>query len=183
MVNCPKGCQGWVEACLQQTKRWRCPPNWSQKDWEEELWAVAYAAAWEASDSYDPSQNASLEAFVKGRVQTAILQRYREEWRYTTRCCSFPYPSSEDDEPSEIREIYDIPDFTDTERFWQKLEARDLLRRLSPTERHIIERCIMDGMSETEVATELGISQQTVSRWKQKALEKLQRLIRGEKVE
>lgn len=183
MVNCPKGWQGWVEACLQQTERWCCLPNWLPKDWGEELWAVACAAVWEALDFYDSSRNAPLEVFVKGRVQAAILQRYREEWRYATRCCPFPYPSSESDEPSETWEIYDLADFTDAERFWQKLEARDLLRRLPPAERYIIERCIMDRMSETEVATELGISQQTVSRWKQQALEKLRRLIRGEKVE
>lgn len=85
----------------------------------------------------------------------------------------FPIPLSESDELSENWEIYDLADFTDAERFWQKLEARDLLRRLLSTERYIIERCIMDRTSETEVATELGISQQTVSRWKRQALEKL----------
>ncbi|UUZ82884.1 hypothetical protein LJK88_02330 [Paenibacillus sp. P26] len=43
--------------------------------------------------------------------------------------------------------------------------------------RHIIKRIYIDGMKEKEVADELHISQQAVSKWKKKSLESMRRQI------
>ena len=47
----------------------------------------------------------------------------------------------------------------------------------------LLERLFIDGLTEQEVANELGISQPTVSRWKQEAIEKLKSMVVGECLE
>ncbi|WP_159888572.1 sigma factor-like helix-turn-helix DNA-binding protein [Paenibacillus puerhi] len=45
----------------------------------------------------------------------------------------------------------------------------------SPKARYIVRRIYMDGMTEKEVAKELNITQQAVSKWKKKSLESIRR--------
>ncbi len=46
---------------------WRVPPNWSPKDWSQELRAEVIAATWEAECDFDPARGVPLEAFVQQR--------------------------------------------------------------------------------------------------------------------
>ena len=41
---------------LRSTHTWRVPPNWSPRDWCEELKAEASAATWEAERDFDPAR-------------------------------------------------------------------------------------------------------------------------------
>ena len=55
-------------------------------------------------------------------------------------------------------------------------EAAPLLERLSPRERQIVVFRFFDGMSQSEIATRVGLSQMHVSRLLTRALEKLRGL-------
>ena len=65
---------------------WRVPPNWTARDWSEEMRAQGAAAAWQDVCDYDPTRGVPLRAFLGQRVLTSALTRYREEWRYVMRC-------------------------------------------------------------------------------------------------
>ncbi len=70
-----------LESSLSRIKRWRLPPNWGSRDWEDELLAIARAAAWQARCEYDPAPRVPFEAFLRLRIRQAAYQRYRQEWR------------------------------------------------------------------------------------------------------
>jgi DNA-directed RNA polymerase specialized sigma24 family protein len=71
---------------LRRVYTWRVPPNWSPRDWREEMEAEAAAAAWEAERDFDPTRGIPVSAFVHARVLTRTLTRCRREWAYARRC-------------------------------------------------------------------------------------------------
>lgn len=178
-MNCPVGWEKWVDKCLREASRWGKPPNWGNEDWQEEMKSVALLALWLAVLSYDHNRSADMEQFVTSRVKSALLQRAREEWRFAKKCCPPEQPSddAEEDAPASIEEISEK---VDPAVFWWHIETRDILSRLPPEEHYLIERLFIDGATEKEVARELGVSQPTVSRWKQDILQKLHRMLEGE---
>ncbi len=177
-MNCPVDWEVWLDECLRESNRWNKPPNWSEADWREEMKAVALFALWSAICSYDHNSQIAIDQFVKLRVKAALLQRYREEWRFALRFRC--YPSSQQDEESgeaEMMPLDELPEISAEQVFWWKLEVRDLLSRLSPKEHYLAERFFIDGATEKEVADELQVSQPTVSRWKQEVLQKLRQML------
>jgi RNA polymerase sigma factor (sigma-70 family) len=114
---------------------------------------------------------------VKGRIKAALLQRYREEWRFASRCCPCNQPSGEDVIEADEITVEEMADVSTEAMFWWRVEVRDLISRLEPKEHYLLERLFIDGLTEQEVANELGISQATVNRWKREAVEKLKRLV------
>ncbi|MEZ8216596.1 RNA polymerase sigma factor, sigma-70 family [Candidatus Fervidibacteria bacterium JGI MDM2 SSWTFF-3-K9] len=176
----PVELMGWIEECLREVSRWKTPPNWSEKEWQEEMKGVALLAGWTAFCSHRLHQKFPRKSFVKGRIKAALLQRYREEWRFASR--SHPCVQSSDDNVGEADEmpVEEIADVSAEMVFWWRVEVRDLLARLGPKEHYLLERLFIDGLTEQEVANELGISQPTVSRWKQEAIEKLKSMLVGE---
>lgn len=180
-MNCPVGWEEWIEECLREVRRWRTPPNWTDADWWEEMKGTALLAGWAALCSYNPHCGIPIKQFIKTRVRAALLQRYREEWRFAGRCCC--YPSSQQDEESgevEAMPLEELAAISAEQAFWWKVEVRDLLARLPPKEHYLAERFFIDGATEREVADELRISQPTVSRWKQKVLQKLRQMLESE---
>ncbi|MFZ8854185.1 MAG: sigma-70 family RNA polymerase sigma factor [Armatimonadota bacterium] len=53
------------------------------------------------------------------------------------------------------------------------------MRQLSERERQVVKQLYWDEWTEAEIAHELGISQQAVSKIKQKAIQKLKELLKG----
>lgn len=142
--------------------------------------AVAMLALWSAICSYDSQSKVDINRFVKLRVKAALLQRYREEWRFAKRCCQ-SQPSADESNGEEIASlpIEEIPEKIDEEVFWWRIEVRDILGRLPPKDHYLLERLFIDCATEREIAEELGISQPTVSRWKREVLQKLQQMLEG----
>lgn len=138
--------------------------------------AVAMFALWLAICSYDSRHQISLDCFVKSRVKAALLQRYREEWRFANRCCQLPADETSDEE-STLLAIEGIPESFDESVFWWRIEIRNILARLDPIDHYLLERLFIDGASESEIAKELGISQPTVNRWKKEVLKRLRHML------
>lgn len=135
--------------------RSRVPPNWSARDWFEEMQALGAAAAWQARCEYDPSRGVPLSAFIRQRVLSSARTRYRQEWSYVVHCGG--------------RATADEYEGRSDDSFWQS-EAQDALRglltRLAESDRWLIERLFWDGWTEARVAEELGVTQQAISKRK-----------------
>ncbi|MFN3421088.1 MAG: sigma-70 family RNA polymerase sigma factor, partial [Armatimonadota bacterium] len=155
-------------------------PNWSEADWQEELKSVAMFAAWVAVCTYNPRHHAGMEQFVKGRIKTALLQRYREEWRFAGRCRNSSNLSAARDEEDAQLLLEEISNEINNATFWWRIEVRDVLSRLPAEEHYLLERLFIDGATESEIAAELNISQPKVNRWKQKVLQKLRQMLERE---
>lgn len=138
---------------LARIMRWRVPPNWGPRDWSDEIRAIARAASWQASREFDPSRAVPFEWFVRHRILQAAYQRYRQEWRYALRCGG-ELAVTEPDGPLDL--VAEGP--------LSPSECRAALEGLSDRDRRLIELLFWKGLTQGEVASMLGISQQAVSK-------------------
>jgi RNA polymerase sigma factor (sigma-70 family) len=150
---------------LRSIDRWPAPPNWSPRDWSEELQAEVVAAAWEAEQDFDPARGVPLSAFVQQRVLTRSLKRYRREWAYARRCRSHVEGSARHD--LAIDERFSSIDISES--------LRTVLRRLPAQQLRLIEGLFWEEKTEVEVASILCLTQSGISRRKRRALDQLRR--------
>ena len=144
---------------------WRAPPNWSLRDWFEELKAEGIAATWEAEQKLDPARGVPLDAFVQQRVWTRTLNRYRREWAYAPHCGSRLEGSNDGD----VAIDEGFSSIEDSE------SLQTCLRRLPDPQRRLIEGIFWEEKTEVEVAGILCLTQSGISRRKQRILEQLRR--------
>ena len=157
---------------LRSIHTWPAPPNWSPRDWSEELRAVVIAATWEAERDFDPARGVPLDAFVQQRVWARSLSRYRREWAYARHCGSHL-------EGGDHCDVAIDEEFSSIE-ISESLQA--CLRRLPEQQRRLIEGLFWEEKTEVEVAGILCLTQSGISRRKRRVLEQLRRWIdRSEK--
>jgi RNA polymerase sigma factor (sigma-70 family) len=170
-----KSMNGWLQhhmkdwpkvwaACTGRTHGWRVPPRWSLSDWWEEVDAESIAAACHAIRIFDPGRGPSLNSFVYHQILASALSRYRQEWTYAIRYGLVP--------------IEDPTMVSADDRFHVEQEEEHLKQTLTclPDEdRHLLQGLFWEGLTETEIASGLGISQQAVSKRKRKVLKALRR--------
>ncbi len=77
-----------LKSCLRQIRLWHVPPNWSARDWWEEMSACGSVATLQAVCDFDPSRGVPWSAFLRHRVIASAFTHYRREWRYAIRCVS-----------------------------------------------------------------------------------------------
>jgi hypothetical protein len=174
MKALPEHSAAWHQACLPEwetiwpvcarwIRRWPIPPRWSARDWWEEVRAQAQAAAWEALCAYDPERNITRARFVRGRILARVLKCYRREWAYGRRCAGAAPAAGDHRWAHEPKPPAPWPG-----------EAGGL-DRLAEADRLLLERLLVDGLTQAELAHELGISQATISRRKRFILNELRR--------
>ena len=151
--------------CWGRIRTWRVPPRWSPRDWCDEARAQGEATAWGALRDFDPHRLVPLEAFLYSRVVDAVRTRYRQEWAFGRR--TRPGQAIPDRPAAERTE----PD-ADT---LARLEAA--LGSLAELDRGLIRQLFWDGRREDDLAREWGVSQQAVSKRKQKILQELRRRV------
>ena len=123
------------------------------------------ATACGAVRDFDPHRLVPLDAFLYSRVVDAVWTRYRQECGYGRRT-----------RPGEA-----IPDRPAPERpgpdadTLARLEAA--LGSLAELDRGLIRQLFWDGRCEDDLAREWGVSQQAVSKRKQKILQELRRQV------
>jgi RNA polymerase sigma factor (sigma-70 family) len=171
-----------VQVALHQARQWRCPLHWDGNEWQKELDAIAQAAAFEACFYFDEQRGMTLETFVFWQVLTALRDFHRREWAYFAFHCGHLTKASDEGEVGEGNESAEVCEEVATEGLeqeWRRYLIFWALERLSERERQVLERLYWDGYTEAEVAKELGISQQAVSKIKRKAIQKLRELLEG----
>jgi len=171
-----------VQVALHQARQWRCPIHWDGKEWQKELDAIAKAAAFEACFYFDEQRGITLETFVFWQVLTALRDFHRREWAYFAFHCGHLTKVSDEGEAGEGDESAEVCEEVATEGLeqeWRRYLIFWALERLSERERQVMKRLYWDGRTEAEIAHELGISQQAVSKIKRKAIQKLRELLEG----
>ncbi|MFA0746298.1 sigma-70 family RNA polymerase sigma factor [Fervidibacter sp.] len=171
-----------VQVALHQARQWRRPPHWDGYEWQKELDAIAQAATFEACFYFDEQRGMTLETFVFWQVLTALRDFHRREWAYFAFHCGHLSRVSNEGEAGEGDESAEVCEGVVTkglEQEWRRYLIFWALERLSERERQVINRLYWDGRTEAEIAHELGISQQAVSKIKQKAIQKLRELLKG----
>jgi RNA polymerase sigma factor (sigma-70 family) len=157
-----------IGSCLRRIFGWRVPPNWSVSDWRNEMRAEAACAAWQALCDYDPSRGVPFSAFAYQRVLTRTLTRHRQEWAYTLRLAHEADPENSD---STLLDSTTSVVFDD----W----PRNALERLSKSDLWLIEQLFLKDRTEEDIATQIGITQQAVSKRKWMILLRLRRYTAG----
>jgi RNA polymerase sigma factor (sigma-70 family) len=153
-----------TDRSLRQLYTWRVPPNWSRRDWHEEMKAEANAAAWEAELDFDPTRGVPLRAFVHQRVLARALTRYRRECAYARRCGLHPETDHCEDVTAGGSSSVDVSE-----------SLQRCLDRLPEQNRRLIQCLYWEGKTEREVARLLTRSQPTISQRKRRILEQLRR--------
>jgi DNA-directed RNA polymerase specialized sigma24 family protein len=154
------------DGCLRRIFRWRLPPNWSVSDWRNEMRAEAACAAWEAVCDYDPSLNVPFSAFARQRVLTSTLTRYRQEWAYALHSAPEHEPESSDSR---------LSDSAASAAF--DASQGHALAPLSKSDRWLVGQLFLRDRTETDIATQIGITQQAISKRKRAIVMKLRRYI------
>jgi RNA polymerase sigma factor (sigma-70 family) len=150
--------------CSRPIYTGRVPPNWSARDWHEEMRAEAIAAAWEAQCDFDSASGVPLEAFIHLRVLARSLSRFRRECAYASRC--------------EI--LLEGQEFNGaTVDVFGSAEASESLRccltRLPEQERALVVSIFWEERTEAEIAQMLRLTQSAISRRKRRILGQLRR--------
>ncbi len=158
---------------LRSIHTWRVPPNWSPRDWSEELNAEAIAATWEAERDFDPAHGVPLEAFIQQRIWARSLSRYRREWAYARRCG--PHLDASNDGDVAIDEAFSSIEISEL--------LRTCLRWLPDPQRRLIEGLFWDEKTEVELARMLCLTQSAISRRKRRILDQLRRWMDGSEKE
>jgi RNA polymerase sigma factor (sigma-70 family) len=153
-------------SCLRRIFRWRVPANWSVCDWRNEMRAEAACAAWKALCDYDPSLGVPFHVFARSQVLISTLTRYRREWAYAFRS------TQEYDSESSDRELLDFP-ASAVFRDW----LGPALERLPKPDLWLIEQLFLRDRTEADIATQVGITQQAVSKRKRAIVKQLRRYI------
>jgi DNA-directed RNA polymerase specialized sigma subunit len=154
------------DTCLRRIFRWRVPPNWSVSDWRNELRADAACAAWQAVCDYDPSLGVPFSAYAHQRVLTSTLTRCRQEWAYALR----------------LTPEYD-PESSDSRQLDSAVSAaldacpKHALARLSKSNLWLVEQLFVKDRTEADIATQIGTSQQAISKRKRAIVMQLRRYI------
>jgi RNA polymerase sigma factor (sigma-70 family) len=143
----------------RQIDRWRVPPNWTRRDWHEEMKSEAAAAALEAERDFDPSRGVPLEAFVQERVWARAWGYYRREWTYARRCGLRLKGGDCDDETANGFSSFEVSE-----------SLHHSLDRLLEHQRELIVSLFWEEKTEVEIARMRTLSQQAISKQKQRIL-------------
>jgi len=180
MRELPPKVQKVAQSALRRARQWHCPPHWDDYEWHKELDAIAQAFAFEACFCFDKQEGVTLEAFVFQKVLVALRDFHRHEWAYfAIHGGHLPRFADEVEEGDESEEVCEGVVTEGLEREWRRYLIFWALERLSERERQVLERLYWDGYTEEEIAHELGISQQAISKIKRKALQRLKEWLEG----
>jgi RNA polymerase sigma factor (sigma-70 family) len=167
-------CSDWPKVWagfLKRVHNWRIPPRWCSRDWREEIEAEIIASACHSISVFDARRGPTLASFVYHRILASALARYRNEWKHARRCrtfCSSRVHAADSDKlANEIAAVEEQ----------QRLKRS--LAGLPDHDRRLIERLYWEGWTEVDVAGRLGISQQAVSKRKQRVLREIRKALRA----
>jgi len=174
--------EGWgqltvvLERCFGRICSWRTPPNWSNREWFEEIKAHAIAASCRAISEYDVARGVPLEAFVYQRVIARVLTRLRQEWSYALRFVSDNDSEKDEDIDSASRHRSDAVDLAQSDGLIYD-ELKQAIASLSESNRWLITQLFWNGQTEVDIAHALGIGRRAVNKRKHAILQSLHEVL------
>ena len=166
-----------LEHCFSRICSWRVPPNWSTREWCEEIKACAVAAACRAVSEYDPARGVPIDAFIYQRVMARVLTRHRQEWGYALRvvCENREEMGDNPDGLSSIERLNDSARSNDQNAAYEDL--REAIESLSESNRWLVTQLFWNGQTEVDIAHALGIGRRAVNKRKHAALQSLHEIL------
>nr|MBO2480051.1 hypothetical protein [Bacillota bacterium] len=125
----------------------------------------------EAVYRFDPAVGCYFGTYVKKRVWGALRTWQRREWRWQAE--RFFAPTDEEEEEKE--DWWERWPDADASGWDDTVWLAQLATMLSPRERLVLEKHIVEGQTLRELATAAGVSTETAKTWKRRALQKLRR--------
>jgi DNA-directed RNA polymerase specialized sigma subunit len=165
-----------LERCFGRICSWRTPPNWSNREWFEEIKAHAIAASCRAISEYDAARGVPLEAFIYQRVIARVLTRLRQEWSYGLRFVSDNDSEKDEDIDSASRHRSDAVDWAQSDGVIYD-ELRQAIASLSESNRWLITQLFWNGQTEVDIAHALGIGRRAVNKRKHAILQSLHEVL------
>jgi RNA polymerase sigma factor (sigma-70 family) len=163
----PDWTQIW-SSCARRVATWRTPPHWSPADWHDEVRAHALAAAWQAVHDFQQARGVPSGAFVRRRILSSVLSRFRQEWSYATHRELIPEDQTSASSPEKISAFEE-----------RQVALQAAVSQLSEAERRLIEQLFWDQSTEREIGDRLGITQSAVSQRKRTTLLSLRRSLKS----
>lgn len=153
--------EGIWSSCQRRIRHWPIPPNWSAREWIEEMHAEAAVAILRASPDYRSGGSISRSMYLQMRALGDLLTRYRQEWKFAAH-------------RSRVAEMEVIDQRADEQ---DDVLLRDELRwamsQLDEADRGLVDRLYWRGETERQIAQSFGISQQAISKKKSRIIENL----------
>jgi DNA-directed RNA polymerase specialized sigma24 family protein len=149
---------------------WRIPPNWSTHDWFDEVKAITAAACYQAKLDYDLERGVPLTAFLYQRALTCAWTRYRQEWAYALRFMQKEDGTGCDEAAVPRTSLPEICPSDDSLRY--------ALLELPFADQWLLRQLFWNSVSQDNIARNLKITQQAVSKRKRKIIRKLRQLLR-----
>jgi DNA-directed RNA polymerase specialized sigma subunit len=168
-----------LERCFSRICSWRTPPNWSNREWFEEIKAHAIAASCRAICEYDAARGVPLEAFVYQRVIARVLTRHRQEWNYALRFVSNNDSEKDEDiDSSSSRNRSDAVDLAQSENQGAIYDdLKNAIASLSESNRWLITQLFWNEQTEVDIAHALGIGRRAVNKRKHTILQWLREVL------
>jgi len=180
---------------LAKLKSWKLPPHWSAQGWFDEVRQLAWEAACEALCDYKVGATTPIGAFVYLRIMQRVLTGYRREWSYAQRFVPEPINATEWRQPLPEGEGWGEGELRigqsaacaledpceEQHRVQQHESMREAVAILPASQRSLIDEIFWNGRTEQELGKMLHVSQRTVNKRKQAALQLLRDQINGSK--
>lgn len=129
-------------------------------EYSEDARQAAWLGILEAFERFDPERGFPLGAFIRERVEGAIVDVMREDAREATMPLSDFEATPNDPRKHEMREA-----------------VQEYLESLTPRQRSVVQLVGLAGMSQADAARVLGITREAVNKLWQKACHKGQEML------
>ncbi|NNM89135.1 MAG: sigma-70 family RNA polymerase sigma factor [Phycisphaerae bacterium] len=159
--------QAIIAQCLGRIRRWQVPPNWSKPQWLEESQAQAQAEVVVALATGSAAAVNAGTPQLASRILNSVLKRYRQEWSFARHC---GHTMSFEPGTANREALEDSPALCPLE---------EALACLPESDRALMKALYWDRRSEAQAATDLGVSQQAVSKRKRRVLARLAVILRN----
>lgn len=159
-----------IQSVLHRISHWRTPTNWSLSDWASEEHAVVNQSAFQTITEYRGKPEASLARVVYFRALARALTRYRQEWLYSSRFVPFTGCDESEDTEEPPRNTA-IQELTTTQKEQTTEWLTSALESLPEPDHLLIQQLFWYERTQADLARDLHISQRSVSKRKQRALE------------
>ncbi|WP_433017730.1 RNA polymerase sigma factor [Kribbella sp. CA-294648] len=122
----------------------------------------AFIQAWRARDTFDTER--ALKPWLYAIIRRAAVDTYRRERRTASEVSLDRIEDLSTDGPS-------------MDRIWRSWQVREALEQLSPEERDVLRLAYYENLSQSEIATQLGLALGTVKSRTLRAQRRLARLL------
>jgi RNA polymerase sigma factor (sigma-70 family) len=164
-----------LQLSVGRVRAWQPPPNWSRRDWPDEITEVFLAAALRCANA---RRTWAADGDWKSICDQALVQtrtRYRQEWAFAK---SHSLRIDNDDLDDDLTDGQDALGRAWLDSVNQEENAcevvRDAVAQLpQERDRQIIQMLFFEGHTEVEAAAKLDISQCALNNHKQRILKSL----------